>query len=139
MILDGDRDRIGPYIRELADLMGLTDWTFGLSPDQPGNENHGAEINVVYGRKFAEIAFRHDWCHGRPKDFRSLCVHELLHCHVNHVRWPLNNVAEIVGTAVYAPLYNGVTDAIEYAVDGIAMAWAETLPLPGKHKKRRRS
>jgi len=138
MILDGDRDQIEPYLRELADLVGLRDWNVQVSNDPPANPEHAACIDVRYGLKVAVISFHPQWAQDDPESFRAICVHELLHAHVNHVRWPLNNVAELVGKAIYDPLYQSVTDYIEYAVDAIATEWAKTLPLPVTAKKKRK-
>lgn len=130
MIFDGDRDRIEPYLRELADLVGLRDWRIFVSDDAPEDPEHAACVDVRYGLKVAVISFHPQWAESDPEQFRNTCCHELLHAHVNHVRWPLNNVAELVGKAIYDPLYQSVTDYIEYAVDAIATEWAKTLPLP---------
>lgn len=35
MIFDDNRDELGRYIRHMADLMGLSDWTIVLSDDHP--------------------------------------------------------------------------------------------------------
>ena len=137
MIFDGDKKRIGPYLRELADLAGLRDWTIIVDDAPPENPQHAACVDVRYGRKVAVVSFGPDWATMDPATFRTTCLHELLHCHINHVRWPLNNIVQIVGKAVYDPLYEAVTDYIEYAVDGIAEAWAPSLPLPIMAKPKR--
>jgi hypothetical protein len=130
MLLNGDRDQLRTYLRELADLVGLRDWTINVLETPPSNPEHAASIDVRYGRKYVNIDFLPEWASWPAEDLRQTCVHELLHCHINHVRWPINNIQELVGHAIYTPLYESVTDYIEYAVDAIASEWAKTLPLP---------
>jgi len=130
VILDGDREALQVYIRQMADLMGLKDWTVKLNDDPPENPNHAACIDTRYGRKLANISVPVDWVNEPPERFRATICHELIHCFLNPFRDSIDNVQSLVGELVYRPLYNTLTDQIEYATDGIATAWAEKLPLP---------
>lgn len=137
MIFDGDRVQLGLYLRELADLMGLRDWTINLMHDTPDNPHHAACVDVRYGRKVANISFEENWAGSDPETLRETCVHELLHCHINRVRNPLDNIEHGIGQLLYNTTYNALTDYIEDATDAIATEWARTLPLPVKAKKKK--
>lgn len=130
MIFDGDRDQIEPYLRELADLMGLKDWEIVVPDREPEKESSGADCVAYYGRKKAEIAFNSKWGDMKVEDFRCLCVHELIHCHTRPMEEPIHNIKSFVGEPAYNITYLSFSDALEYAVDAIATEWARTLPLP---------
>lgn len=130
MIFDGDRDKLAHYIDLLAFAMGLKDWQFHLAAEKPDNPEHAASVDVRYGRKYAVIYLSDGWEQWQPSSVRQTLVHELLHCHINHVRHPIDNIQSSIGTPLYNATWNAVTDYIEYAVDGIAEAWAQRLPLP---------
>lgn len=136
MILDGDKDALGLYVRDIADMMGLRDWTLILAvrPESEMDECAGT-CAVHYGRKMATITFAEGWEDRDPEDMRQLTAHELVHCHTEQM------------TTVVAHLRQFITDskvsefaeetyrvAMEHAVDGIARSWAESLPLPVKKK-----
>ena len=132
MILNGDRDELGAYIREMADIMGLRDWHLNLRHDPPDREECAADIDVVYGRRAAAIRIQTGWEHWKPEDLRSTVAHELIHCHLNPSRNVLDNMEQAIGQMLHNTAYNALTDYIEYATDAIATAWAEFLPLPVK-------
>ena len=132
MIFDGNRDELGKYIREMADLMGLRDWTINLLSDPPEDSKYAADVDVVYGRKCAKIRVARDWMHHAPESLRCTIAHELTHCHINPTRNVLDNMEQAIGKMLYVTAYNSMTDYIEYATDGISSAWAEVLPLPVK-------
>lgn len=130
MIFDGDREQLGHYVREMADLCGLRDWTFRVDEGEPGNEHWSGSCEVVYGRKYAIIRFAPGWADQAPEDLRNTCVHELIHCHVKPMEWTVNNTQDHLPPAMFGMLTAGYSDSEELAVDGIATAWAERLPLP---------
>lgn len=86
MILNGDRDELGRYVRDLADEMGLRDWYLGVHEGDVTDTDHGAECDVTYGQKHANISFRGDWPHWEADEVRRLAVHELIHCHIEPMR-----------------------------------------------------
>ena len=130
MIFDGDRDRLGTYIRDMANRIGLRDWLIELSNDRPDDDNCAADVDVVYGRKVAVIRMAPSWSSEKPESLRATVAHELIHCHMNPMRNVLDNVQHALGQPVYTTAYNALTDHIEYATDAIATEWAESLPLP---------
>ena len=114
---------VAAYIDTLANLMGLTGWTFTVRP-ATASEDAEAEIEVVYGRKRAIIHLAKDWDTMSAEDQREVIVHELLHAAMA----PLSQLAaELVdGDAATTALAH----CEEWVVDQMAVAWSRELPLP---------
>lgn len=129
MIFNGDRDELGKYVREMADLCGLRDWTVRVDMD-PCDEDNAGECRVIYGRKYGIVRVSHDWAEKPPEELRNTIIHELLHMHCEPMMWAVNNVQVPLGSVAFGILDGSFRDALEVAVDSIATAWAETLPLP---------
>lgn len=143
MIFGGDRDKLGVYIRDMADLCGLRDWHLILEGHVPDRDNEdddtshpAAQIEVTYGRRLACIRVASDWATWTPEELRQTVIHELIHCHQEPMRWSINNCKHVVSPPMMSVLYAAFTDGMERATDDIATAWAETLPLPKAGKKK---
>lgn len=130
MIFDGDRDKLGEYIREMADIMALRDWSIVLMHDPPQDAQHTATIELIYGQRRATLRVVSTWMDQTPENLRHTITHELLHCHINPIRDALEHIHDGIGDFVYYPMFHTMNILTEHAVDGIAAAWAETLPLP---------
>lgn len=134
MILDGDRQALGEYVRDVADMMGLRDWTVGIASDPPDDSDANAKVDVPFGRRCAMIAFAPIWAERDPEGLRQTVVHELLHCHL----WTLDqrhcDLHSVLKESTYAIHHLAHHEALEIAIDSIAQAWAQTLPLPVKSK-----
>lgn len=124
-------------MRDMANLMGLRDWLLHLAHDPPDDPNHYAVCSTYQGQNVATIAFATNWPTWTPDLLRMTVVHELLHCHTHRWREPLDGVQEIIGNQVYVPVMQATRLNNELLIDNIARAWAETLPLPVKAKKRK--
>lgn len=137
MIFDGDLRRLADYVRDMADRIGLTEHAISVGCGPMEVEGHGAECELITGQKRATITFREDWPHWSAKQLCQTVAHELIHCHVNPVMFStMMLVEDQVSSAIYGVIWKVAEERLEFAVDGIAMAWAETLPLPeGKRKK----
>lgn len=144
-LLNGDQHEIGAYVREMADLMGLRDWTVQTDvADNVEITNHryvrgnpGASSLVIHGRRAVTVTLRSDWPEWDASDMRQTIAHELVHAHVVVMVWAFNNVQAVIGsTALFEMADSAFDDAHELAVDAIATAWAETLPLPVKEAVR---
>jgi hypothetical protein len=132
-LLRGSSKELEFYVREIADLMGLRDWTVHLRPGDPEEENHKACAQVTFGRRYVNLWFRRGWWTWSPAELRSAVVHELLHAHLNPVgHSTINNVAHLIGHKPYLVAWEAMTLQLELATDAIAEAWAVTLPLPIK-------
>lgn len=138
MIFGGDLHRLADYARDMADRLGLRDHTILVACGPMDDEGHGAECQMIVGQKRATITFREDWPQWTARQLRQTVAHELLHLHVNPVMFgAMMLVEDQLSKAVYDVVWKAADERLEFAVDGIAMAWAETLPLPESKKKRK--
>lgn len=113
------------YVRAMADLMGLRDWTVCVGDDPPAKKHLMAEADCTYGRKYVAIELS-DLFLDRPEaEQRATICHELVHAHLAAMHHYLHRT-----------LGDGKWEAylltMEYAVDGIAESWAPRLPLPSQ-------
>lgn len=134
-LLHGDADRLSAYLRTIADLCGLRDWVFEVFV-LPGRDlaEHAGTCAVFYGRQRARIEIAEDWPHWTPRGLRQTVVHELIHCHIQQITTVFDHVRSQLADQVSTMSEMTYRVAMEHAVDGIATAWAETLPLPVKEK-----
>jgi hypothetical protein len=124
-----DRRRLAPYLRALADRMGLRDWTVCLLDAPPDDPNHGAENDCRYGRKRVNVCVNEAFLGQPPEAQRETIVHELVHAHMAPMHLYLHRVLDDHEFEAYRL-------AMEYAVDGIAEALALHMPLPPGPRKR---
>jgi hypothetical protein len=119
-----DRCDFRPYVRRIADLMGLRDWTFHVPDDQrPDDPDANAEIRCWRGRKHATVLFGESFLRAGEDDQRHSVVHEMVHCHFAAMGW-------VAQEGLSADAERGWHLVFEYGVDGVADAWAPLLPLP---------
>ncbi len=130
MIFGGDRSQIEPYVRQLADQMGLRDWEIVLKDDVPDSETAHASIWCWYAQRHAELRVAKNWAEFTPELFRKTMVHEVLHCHTRMLFEVIENIQTLLGDPVYQVTSRHHRDAEEVMVDDIAVAWARLLPLP---------
>ncbi len=133
-MVDKNRDPRIEYIGSLADRMGLQDWAFELSHEPIEGEPHEdnvvqAQCHVSYGRKHACIQIAENWYSWSACELRRVVVHELVHSHFEHCRWVFHTALGGQSLAAKMALEDAFTHAMEMAIDGIAVAWAERLPL----------
>jgi hypothetical protein len=121
---EGDLDA---YVRRIADAMGMRDWKVTLDKAPPPDDDALGYAVVTYARRRVRVYLAE---HDSIEELRATIVHELLHAHLEPIAWGMHNLQGILGDAVYAVHYEAFKDNVEVAVDTIAMAWAETLPLP---------
>lgn len=125
-------DKIGRYIRLIADDLGLKDWVFKLSHD-PLTDAVDANVTVVKHRRIAWIRLHQDWRQRTREEQRHLVVHELLHIHLWYIdhrfEWD-GQIAAVLGRPITTVLEYELTRDIEQATDAIAYAVARHYPLP---------
>jgi len=126
--VEGETVKIG-YVRLLAWKMGLGDWHITLDKMLP-NGDALAQVHITYGQKRARIQLSRQFKRLPREGQRQTLVHELVHCHLERVRLSSLNWTGPLGKKATQMAVNEVHDHIEFAVDAIATAWAETLPLP---------
>jgi hypothetical protein len=121
------KDDLQRYVRQLADALRLRDWTIEVQDDPCDDDAHG-QIKIAYGRRQAAIWLSRD--NVELEKVRHTVVHELIHCHLEPMRWSLNNAQEVLGSIPFGIFAGAAEDALELAVDGLADAIAPHMPLP---------
>lgn len=119
---DPRRQRFAPYLRRLADLLGLKDWHVRIA-DEAADACADASIEWTYGRKRARVWLGEHFLDDTPEGQRHTLAHELIHCHFGPA-WDI--AVEGLADAAASPFRR----LAEYAVDGLADAIAPLLPLP---------
>ncbi len=122
-----NRHWLEPYVRDMADRMGLRDWKITILDEPSDDDAAGGQCDLVYGRKVADLKIR---VPSAPEELRHVVVHELLHCHAALLDWNANSIEKALSPQAFDLWHYGFEDAQEIMIDGIATAWAETLPLP---------
>lgn len=120
-MIDARRQRFAPHVRRLADMMGLKDWQIRILDVAPEECDHEAAIYLTYGRKLATIALADTFLDQPEEKQRVTLTHELVHCHVEQA-W------KAATDHLDPSLHPTFIRSCEYAIDGIAQAWAQTLP-----------
>jgi hypothetical protein len=116
------------YIRRLADLMRLRDWTIELDPPLADDDSRAGHVVVIYGRKLAQIALRPTQ---DAAELRHTIVHELVHCHFEPACAMVHtDLEEVLGKAADQVFWHAFRRSAEYAVDGLADAIAPLMPYP---------
>lgn len=133
-----DQDRVGAYVRELADQMNLRDWQIDVSldPDEEPEEaftgdERTACVACATGRRCAfmwvDPSYR---AKATPEDFRATVVHELLHIHFHLLREVTARLAFYHPRRTALILMSTWDNQMEYPVDALAEAFAPLFPLP---------
>jgi len=126
---DAPEDALDQYVRDIADRVGLKDWKVVVDKEPPGEGNLG-EARTTYGRKVLHIRLAE---HDSAEELRNTVIHELLHAQLEPVSWGINNAQRALGEGAFSVFRASFEDNMELAVDAIATAWSETMPLPGDH------
>lgn len=111
----------------MADRMKLADWTFRLL-NQPAAEGSFADISCAEKRKAAVVRVCPQFHEIDPDEQRHTICHELIHAHLHPIHSAVTDLEGILGHEAYRVFYDRFIEALEYAVDGIADAFAPTLP-----------
>ncbi len=117
-----------PYLRCLADKMGLRDWSVGIAEGVPDNANHTAEAQCRYGRKVLWVFLSEDFLGNSERTQRATLCHELIHAHMA----PMHQL--LIRELGDGGPFEAYRMLMEYAVDGMAEEWARSLPLPSEVK-----
>ena len=125
---DPRKAAFSPYLRCLADMMELRDWSVRIDNGAPDNANAMAKVDTAYGRKLLWLNLSETFLDSSPEEQRQTLVHELVHAHFASMHHFLcHHLGE-------GPAFEAYRLAHEYGVDAIAEGWAKTLPLPGEVK-----
>lgn len=124
-----DRKALGEYMRNIADVMGLRDWTLNLL-HEPCDDDCNAQVRLIYGRKVADIRVSEAFRSFDPERIRRTVVHELIHFHFaacsNLIEHDLSGHLSKQALNIF---FSAWVRDFEYGVDGLATAVASSLPL----------
>ena len=126
-----EKRAIGRYVREIADLYGLRDWTVEVSDHEPKESDTLAEVTVTPGRHFASIGFAKRYLDESPENQREIVVHELSHIHFEG-GWAVlrHDLADYLGQMAYDHSMASFGRQMEMGIDGVAHSIAAHFPLP---------
>lgn len=120
---------LGKYLRRLADMMALRDWTLELS-HQPDEGDTLASISTTFGRKVAVIQVCANWPNLDPEVQRHALVHELIHAHLSGARdLVYRSLPTLLGEAGWSAFESAYRQQNEHATDGVADAIGSCFPL----------
>jgi hypothetical protein len=119
---DDERERWATYVRDIADRMGLKDWTITV-PGAPPEDHDDASTRMSYGRKVARVYLPDSFRHETPEEQRDIIVHELVHPHFA----AMDGMAE---DWLDSDRYVAFLRMFEYGVDAMAAVIAPHMPLP---------
>ncbi len=131
-----DHKELGRYVRAIADLMELRDWTIQVdirqpdTPDRADGAEWGASCRPIAGRKLATVTLHPCVRDDSREDLRQTVVHELIHCHFFGV-WDTarQDLLGPLAQQTYDVLIAGLERNMEYGVDALADALAPHMPL----------
>lgn len=127
---------LGSYMRWIANEMGLRDWYLRLmhvppeETDGKRDRRAAARIEITWGKKHADIYVCEDFKEFEPDRQRQFMVHELVHCHFDHLDALTDNqLRDHLGEIYWQAWHPAYWLMFENSIDAIAQAWAEKLPL----------
>lgn len=123
-----DHKALAAYVRVVADLMELRDWTVTLS-DQPCDPAKRAEVFIPYGHRHARISVAQNFRHESAEHQRESIVHELVHCHIEvMVDTVERDLADHLGRQSDSLFWRGYKRQMELSVDALARTVAPHMP-----------
>ena len=130
-MIEGNPTTLGEWIRRAANTIGLTDWAIEYVWDEELPEHVLARVSIPRARQAARIRLGSEFRVSKPEEKRATLIHELMHCHFE----PMSEyVSETLPMAIGKPSFHVFETAYdllaERAIDAIAVAFAEKLPLP---------
>jgi hypothetical protein len=116
--------------------MGLRDWYIDLmyrppeEKDGTPDTNAAARVEIPWGKRYVQVFICAEFMEYRPERQRQFVVHELLHCHFDHLdSLTQNELRDHVGEIYWQAWHPGFWLMFENTIDAIANAWAEKLPV----------
>lgn len=120
-------ERLGQYVRVIADSMRLRDWTLMVDREPCDIDNH-ASIACADQRKVAVIQFSASTSHQDQDTIRHTVVHELIHPHFHQLLNAIYDLEPHLGAAAFKTFLDRCVDALEYGVDAMADAVSPLMP-----------
>lgn len=129
------RKWLEPYLRDLSKHMNLAHWTITLEDESPGelsDSRAGVWLADDYNRAKLYVNVPESM-----NDLRQSLVHELVHLHMRDWMRSAEALEGQLRPSAWEIAHTRIDHEMEQAVDAIAMAWAESLPLPVMHKRKK--
>ncbi|MGE5610473.1 MAG: hypothetical protein ACM359_14580 [Bacillota bacterium] len=95
---------------------------------QPANEGSYADICCAEGRKAAAIRVCSEFFDLDENEQRHTIVHELIHAHLHRLHAAVHDLDGILGDQQFRIFRDRFLESLEYAVDGLADAFAPHSP-----------
>lgn len=127
IMTDNRKQKWLPYVRKIADLMNLKDWTIVISDHSPDDSNLEASCYIPEGQRVCTIHLSEHFLDNTSDRQRETITHELQHCHIECFK---RCVEKTVGISEWYILQV----LMEYCVDDTASYVAKFLPLPEEIK-----
>ncbi len=131
---DAQHAVLSGYIRDLADAMGLRDWSISLGRYISDTGEYRAQITLHRQKDEAEVELSEAWFGRTPEEQRQTVVHELLHIHTARLCRTLTRFTEQVGGELATYLAKEHDEEEEIVIERLARVLAPYLPLPPEEK-----
>jgi hypothetical protein len=124
------RRALAAYVREIADHMGLHDWTLTIRARPPdGYEDKHGWCKPTYGQHHAVLWFSDVLVDAGPRQIAYTVTHELLHVVLDRLDTVIQNgVDDLTGRPADTILHASWTYALEMTVDQLARTIARRWP-----------
>lgn len=122
-------DALRDYVREVANLAGLRDYTFEVAhgPLPPGDV---ATCRPIEGRRYARITVCEEFFDLDTTQQREAIVHEVLHPHLHPLVERIRDLRPELGRAHYESFETSFLRDTERIVDALTSAFVEHVPYP---------
>jgi hypothetical protein len=130
ILSEGQRKAVAAYLRQVADQLGLRDWSISVEPDHPNEADHAAAMWSDYGSRRMKVWCRADLIDLKPDEQRATLIHELVHAHLEGLDWYLEKtLPDLLGRPAWAGVKQAIQQHSEHAVEAIAVSIAPHFPL----------
>jgi len=118
------------YVDTVKDRLGLRDWAIRVHEDE-APEGAMAFFWAATAQKVGLILVCEDFFEFGAREQRNAVAHELLHAHhAPNFHVIRDVVPELMSAKAYEPFRAHWEQTHEYAIDGVAKAIAQFLPMP---------
>jgi len=117
------RPDFSPYVRKVADLIKLRDWSIIVKNKAGDSDNVAAEVFIDNYARRATIEIRDCFYDLNRKQQKTIVIHELIHC---HLEWMVRAYEDLI------PGMKGEQNEgwLELAVNSITDILIDKIPSP---------
>lgn len=126
-----DQGVVCTYVRDVADTLGLSDWTFRIRFDDAADADAIAQVVPTFGQRDAVLLLSALFAWSDPQVQRATICHELIHCILAPITEAYGSaLTEAAGQRSADVVDEAVSPVVEVATETLAIAVAELVPLP---------